>query len=71
MPRLRPRTEPAAVPAVEWVICVEGFRTAAVGPLIAKGEKYPITDPIVQRHPAYFRGLVDLTPEILSRSAVA
>jgi hypothetical protein len=66
MPRLRPRREKYAVPALqlEAAICVEEFRTAAVGVLVPRWQRRAVDDPIVRAHPEFFRGLVRLDEEV-------
>ena len=67
MPRLRRRNEhPAEVPQVEWVIATENFRPQQVAPLVSKGQKLRITEPVVHQCPQFFEALVQLTPELLA-----
>jgi hypothetical protein len=62
----RRREKPAEPLQVEWAIAMEGFRPQAIGALVSKGDKLRISDPVVQQHPAFFRGLIELTPELLA-----
>jgi hypothetical protein len=62
MPRLPRKREdaPLQVPAIEGVICIEEFRTTAVGVLVPRWQRRAADDPIVRAHPEFFRGLVRL-----------
>jgi hypothetical protein len=66
MSRLRSKTKTPEPRHVEWAIATESFRPAAIGVLVSRGERRRISDPVVQRCPEYFAGIVELTDELLA-----
>jgi hypothetical protein len=56
--RRKPKPKPS--PTVEWAICVEEFRTGAIGNLVERWQRLPLDHPLVRAHPSFFRGLVKL-----------
>jgi hypothetical protein len=54
-----PRRKPAPV-EVEGAICVEGFRAIPIGLVVERGQRFPLDDPLVQKFPTHFRGVVKL-----------
>ena len=60
--RLRPKPKVIA-PVIEEALCTCTFRPGVVAVEIKRGDRLPISDPVVAAHPGYFVGVVSLPIE--------